>query len=179
MRKFFENRLAFAATVLAFAMALGVSALYGSGTVLPSQAPLPNVVTSAVHDDPTVPPFPCPSCPPDGSLTASTLDDPTVPPFPCPSCPPDGSASLIASAKQTTASFDDPTVPPFPCPSCPPDGATMLIASTMQTTAALDDPTVPPFPCPSCPPDGTVTASALFPAFRGMLPVRDEMRLVG
>ena len=71
MRRFFENRIAFAATVLAFAMALAVSAVYGNGIALPSSSPLPEVQVS-MNALPGLPPFECDGCPPPAaSLMAS------------------------------------------------------------------------------------------------------------
>src|SRR4051812_19469258 len=39
MREFFENKIAFAATLLAFAGAIGVTAVYGNAPSLPSHVP--------------------------------------------------------------------------------------------------------------------------------------------
>ena len=89
MRRFFESRLAFAATALAFAMAAGVNAsISAPATTVPSLDP---VLLS--HDDPNMPPPPwCDTCnspdtkKPDGLLLASErpkmMDDPNMPPPP-------------------------------------------------------------------------------------------------
>src|SRR5690348_3379209 len=71
MRRFFENKIAFAATTLAFAVAMGVNARFTAPTsILPSVSPV-----LAMFDDPNIPPPPwcdtcCPGCPdtkkPDG-----------------------------------------------------------------------------------------------------------------
>jgi hypothetical protein len=111
MRRFFESKLVFAATLLAFVLAVVLSAAYGFETPAPA-----NVVLSQL-DDPTLPAFPCPTCaPPSGPGQMAQLDDPTLPAFPCPTCaPPSGPGQM--------AQLDDPTLPAFPCPSCtPPSG---------------------------------------------------------
>src|SRR5581483_2107688 len=109
MRRFFENRWAFAATVLAFAAAMMLGGATTDGALEP-------VFLGQVHsvsvDDPTIPPGP--TCPPPGGEAVLTVsvDDPTIPP--CPTCPPPGGEAVL------TASVDDPTIPP--CPTCPPGG---------------------------------------------------------
>jgi hypothetical protein len=111
MRRFFESKLVFAATLLAFALAVVLSVAYGSET--PAG---PNVMMAQL-DDPTFPGFPCPGCtPPTGPGQMAQVDDPTFPGFPCPGCtPPTGPGQM--------AQVDDPTFPGFPCPSCtPPTG---------------------------------------------------------
>ncbi len=87
MRSFFESRIAFAATVLAFAMAMGLNAYYHSATAAGRTPNLPATLLSII---PTFPP--CPTCPPpdgmppDGGLMAAAKIIPTFPP--CPTCPP-------------------------------------------------------------------------------------------
>ena len=84
MPKFFENRLAFVATVLAFVVATGLVAVFG----LPNPTDLPESVLQA--NDPILPPDPwCPSCPPPARGETLLANDPILPPDPwCPSCPP-------------------------------------------------------------------------------------------
>jgi len=163
MRRFFENRIAFAATVLAFALAMGVNAKFAT------QAPLlPSAETILLSfDSPTLPPPPwcdtcCPGCPepdtkkPDGLASArpTMMDSPTLPPPPwcdtCrPGCPepdtkkPDG----LASARPKM--MDSPTLPPPPwcdtcCPGCPdtekkPDGLMLAAASPSAATSMVMD----------------------------------------
>src|SRR5437764_1675052 len=108
MRRFFENKIAFAATVLAFAMALAVSALYGNGMALPAPSSSPTVHVS-VNALPGLPPFECDGCPPPAAATvmmASVQALPGLPPFECDGCPPPAT-SLMASVQAL------PGLPPF------------------------------------------------------------------
>src|ERR1700759_1278490 len=73
MRKFFENKFAFAATVLAFATAMALNAAYGMESTLDSRWNAPKTVLLA--SGPTMPPDPWQ----DGSLAMS---GPTMPPDP-------------------------------------------------------------------------------------------------
>ena len=121
MRRFFENRIAFAATVLAFATALAVNALYGNDMALSAPSSLPTVIVSvnvlpaaSVQALPGLPPFECDGCPPPAaSLMASAQALPGLPPFECDGCPPPAE-SLMASAQAL------PGLPPFECDGCPP-----------------------------------------------------------
>src|SRR5215218_960471 len=96
MRTLLENKLAFGATLLAFVLATGLTAVYGQAS--PNEWP----EAMLLADDPSLPPDPwCPSCPPpkDGAETLLAMDDPSLPPDPwCPSCPPpkDGAETLLA-----------------------------------------------------------------------------------
>ncbi len=110
MRRFFENKMAFAATVLAFTAALGVNAVCGT-----APANVAGFQVLVADNDPTLPPDPwCPSCPapPGGAtmLVASIDNDPTLPPDPwCPSCPPPpgGTTTLVAALDNGQASGVD------------------------------------------------------------------------
>src|SRR5438874_189886 len=98
MRRFFENRIAFAATVLAFAMALAINALCGNGIALPAPSSLPTVHVS-VNALPGIPPFECDGCPPPAAtMTASVQALPGIPPFECDGCPPPA-ATMTASVQ--------------------------------------------------------------------------------
>jgi hypothetical protein len=95
MRRFFENRLAFAATLLAFALAMGFNALYGAGE---ASAHAPALQAGDLAIIPTFPP--CPTCdppgappPPDGSPVAAVQIIPTFPP--CPTCDPPPPARVV------------------------------------------------------------------------------------
>ena len=99
MRNFFENKVAFGATVLAFALASGTNAL-SRASVNPF-----GTTSDTIAIIPTFPP--CPSCeppekppPPDGDRQLVAEAPQIIPTFPpCPSCeppekppPPDGRA---------------------------------------------------------------------------------------
>jgi hypothetical protein len=121
IRRVLENRIAFAAIVLAFALAMGLNAIYGSGSVFPAHLlDAPVVVTAALSDDPTFPPIPWPG----GRQVASLSDDPTFPPIPWP------------EGRQVASLSDDPTFPPIPWPE------------GRQVASLSDDPTFPPIPWP-------------------------------
>jgi len=102
MRNFFENRLAFAATVLAFAGAMMMGGGSGNGGTSMSLPDLP----VQIADGPILPPDPwCPACPPSGelSLVAESHDGPILPPDPwCPACPPpDGAIHALLLTRVT------------------------------------------------------------------------------
>src|SRR3954466_5031029 len=98
MRRFFENKIAFVATVLAFAMALAVSALYGNGIALPAPSSSP-IIDISVNALPGIPPFDCEGCPqPSVQIMASVQALPGIPPFDCEGCP-QPSAKIMASVQ--------------------------------------------------------------------------------
>ena len=72
MRNFFENRMALAATLLAFAGAMVMGGMSGNASAFPLTSSESVVVLAAV-DDPSFPPFPppCPTCASGGDLNLS------------------------------------------------------------------------------------------------------------
>src|SRR3954452_24978746 len=110
MRRFFENRVAFAATVIAFATATAVTALFGNAIAPPSLLPTVKISVNAL---PGLPPFDCQGCPPAAAaMTASVQALPGLPPFDC-------------QARQPAAVQALPGLPPFDRQGCPPAAAAM------------------------------------------------------
>ena len=91
MRKFFENKAAFAATVLAFAMAIGINAFFGVEIL---QSSTSGGITIA-REDPTIPPCPWDCSIPDGNVSLKLVarEDPTIPPCPWDCSIPDGNVA--------------------------------------------------------------------------------------
>jgi hypothetical protein len=108
IRRVLENKFAFAAIVLAFALALGLNAAFGSTATKSSDSSVPGTDLIQRADGPSIPPDPW--------ATFAFADGPSIPPDPWatfadgPSIPPDPWATF-ADARLLA---DGPSIPPDP-----------------------------------------------------------------